>query len=180
MAGLVYLITLGAASALYLPTQPPGRWLGAAAHPHRCRIALVAVDRTSAERDLLDDISLPTNADPQTLKRRYKQLATKLHPDVKGGDADKFVQLSAEYTRLKAAARKNAERVQANTAGGLSAMLMLSAAALYGTSQDPIMPTVLMGLSGWLAVILAEAERENPQRMFAAVKLRLPQGALPA
>lgn len=138
-------------------------------HACRCRVGLTAVDR---------DISLPKNVDKKTLKRRFKELAIELHPDVSGGDADaaaKFAQLSTEYHRLLSESQRGA---QASAVGGMSAMTVFVASALYGTTQDPFMPIVLLGAAASLGSVLVNASGKGsgPPKQLAAEKRMLRHG----
>lgn len=138
-------------------------------HACRCRVGLTAVDR---------NISLPKNVDKKTLKRRFKELAIELHPDVSGGDADaaaKFAQLSAEYHRRLSESRRGA---QASAVGGVSAMTVFVASALYGTTQDPFMPIVLLGAAASLGSVFVNASGKGsgPPKQLAAEKRMLRHG----
>jgi hypothetical protein len=162
MAGAILLLAFAPAAALQLTRLT-------SAHACRCRIGLTAVDR---------DASLPRNVDEKTLKRAFKQLAFELHPDMRGGDADaaaKFAQLSADYHRLLSESRQGA---QASAVGGLWAMTVLAVSALYGTTQDPVMPIVLIGAAASLGSVLSNAsgKRSGPPKQLAAQKRMLRHG----
>jgi hypothetical protein len=173
------MIRAMATAALLLALSAPAAALeltalasGAAALPHACRCR---VGLTAAERDL----TLPKHVDKKTLKRRFKELAIELHPDVSGGDADaaaKFAQLSADYHRLLSESRQGAKT---SAVGGLSAMTILAVSALYGTTQDPIMPFVIVGAAISLGSIFSEAsgKASGPPKQLAAEKRLLRHGA---
>lgn len=48
---------------------------------------------------LLSRLDLPPDADDTAIKKRFCQLAMKLHPDT-GGDAEKFIELMENYRKL--------------------------------------------------------------------------------
>lgn len=47
----------------------------------------------------LSALALPFNADEREIKRRFRELAKKTHPDV-GGDPEQFIKLKAQYDEL--------------------------------------------------------------------------------
>jgi hypothetical protein len=49
--------------------------------------------------EILTQLGLPFNSDYNTVKKKFRELALKYHPDV-GGDADKFIELMDTYKRL--------------------------------------------------------------------------------
>ena len=49
--------------------------------------------------EVLSQLGLPYNADEQTVKKRFRELAKRFHPDA-GGDSDRFNQLMETYRRL--------------------------------------------------------------------------------
>lgn len=49
--------------------------------------------------ELLGRFGLPIDADGETIKRKFRQLALKLHPDM-GGDAEQFIELMENYRKL--------------------------------------------------------------------------------
>jgi molecular chaperone DnaJ len=51
-------------------------------------------------------LGVPRNASPSTIKRAYKRLARKLHPDASAGSADDFRELQAAYETLIDAERR--------------------------------------------------------------------------
>eukprot|EP00967_Tisochrysis_lutea_P142106 scaffold262083_cov26-Tisochrysis_lutea.AAC.2 len=135
--------------------------------------ALLAVDTPLSSRHSRK-ISLPANADEKTLKKAFKQLAIELHPDISGGDAEaaaKFAEISAEYSRLLKQARKDQSFHSPNR---VLAMVALAAAALYGTTEDPVLPVVLFAAGSWISTILTE-ERKPPRQLTMARDL-LAQG----
>lgn len=48
---------------------------------------------------ILSRLDLPSNADEATIKKRFRELAKKYHPDT-GGNAEKFIELMEDYKRL--------------------------------------------------------------------------------
>jgi DnaJ-domain-containing protein 1 len=51
--------------------------------------------------EILKKLGLPSNAGAQDIKRKFRELAKKYHPDT-GGDTVKFIELMDIYTQLKA------------------------------------------------------------------------------
>lgn len=51
------------------------------------------------DRDALIELGLPFDADETAVKKRFRELAKKHHPDT-GGDAAKFIELMALYRKL--------------------------------------------------------------------------------
>jgi hypothetical protein len=49
--------------------------------------------------ELLAQLGLPSNADYETIKKRFRQLALKYHPD-RGGDAGDFIKMMDSYKKL--------------------------------------------------------------------------------
>ncbi len=49
--------------------------------------------------EILAQLGLPFDADSNTIKKRFRELAKKNHPDT-GGDSDKFIALMEEYESL--------------------------------------------------------------------------------
>lgn len=49
--------------------------------------------------ELLAQLGLPYDADKNTIKKRFRELAKKYHPDT-GGDSMKFIQLMESYRKL--------------------------------------------------------------------------------
>lgn len=49
--------------------------------------------------DMLNQMGLPFNADSNDIKKRFKELAKKYHPDT-GGDDNKFIELMENYEKL--------------------------------------------------------------------------------
>ena len=49
--------------------------------------------------ELLGRFGLPADADEEQVKRKFRELALKLHPDM-GGDAEKFIELMENYRKL--------------------------------------------------------------------------------
>jgi DnaJ-class molecular chaperone len=47
----------------------------------------------------LAQLGLPYDADKNTIKKRFRELAKKYHPDT-GGDSMKFIQLMESYRKL--------------------------------------------------------------------------------
>lgn len=59
----------------------------------------------SAKRDYYDVLGIDRNADEKTIKKAYRKLAKKYHPDTNQGDKDaeeKFKQLTNAYSLLLA------------------------------------------------------------------------------
>jgi hypothetical protein len=50
--------------------------------------------------DMLNQMGLPYNADSNDIKKRFRELAKKYHPDA-GGDDNKFIELIENYEKLK-------------------------------------------------------------------------------
>jgi hypothetical protein len=50
--------------------------------------------------DMLNQMDLPYNADSNDIKKRFRELAKKYHPDM-GGDDNKFIELIENYEKLK-------------------------------------------------------------------------------
>lgn len=48
---------------------------------------------------ILSRLDLPLNADETTIKKRFRELAKKYHPDT-GGNAEKFIELMDDYKKL--------------------------------------------------------------------------------
>ncbi|MHB1485020.1 MAG: DnaJ domain-containing protein [Saccharofermentanales bacterium] len=51
------------------------------------------------EPDILTQLGLPFDADMTAIKKKFRGLALKYHPDT-GGDADKFMELMENYKKL--------------------------------------------------------------------------------
>ncbi|MEA4888972.1 MAG: J domain-containing protein [Clostridiaceae bacterium] len=49
--------------------------------------------------DILEQLELPLQADYPAIKKRFRELAMKYHPDT-GGDVDKFIELMENYKKL--------------------------------------------------------------------------------
>ena len=49
--------------------------------------------------DVLTQMGLPINADSNEIKKKFRELAKKYHPDT-GGDSAKFIELMENYKRL--------------------------------------------------------------------------------
>ena len=49
--------------------------------------------------ELLSQLGLPSNADYEAIKKRFRQLALKYHPDT-GGDAGEFIKMMDSYKKL--------------------------------------------------------------------------------
>lgn len=52
-------------------------------------------------RDLYAVLELPSDADEATLRRQYRRLAQRYHPDSEAGDTEKFVAIRQAYDRLQ-------------------------------------------------------------------------------
>lgn len=50
-------------------------------------------------QDMLSQMGLPFDADSNDIKKRFRELAKKFHPDT-GGDGDKFIELMENYEKL--------------------------------------------------------------------------------
>jgi len=57
------------------------------------------IDAPIYDPELLDRIGLSPLADEQSVKKRFRELAMKYHPD-KGGDPTKFIELMSVYREL--------------------------------------------------------------------------------
>lgn len=49
--------------------------------------------------DILARLGLPVNADSKAIKKRFRELAKKYHPDT-GGESEKFIELMENYKKL--------------------------------------------------------------------------------
>ncbi len=63
------------------------------------REALFIQERLFYDREALILLGLPFDADEALVKRRFRELAKKHHPDT-GGDAKKFIELMTLYRKL--------------------------------------------------------------------------------
>ena len=72
------------------------------------------VDEASAAQIDEDELRFPAGADEETLKKHFRKLAAREHPDVSTApDADdRFQTLTAEYTRLMQECRDGAARLE--------------------------------------------------------------------
>ena len=110
VSAIIVLAVVGRATGLeaHLPTGV--LWCR---HP-RVRGALVTsgVDEASAAQ--IDEEWFPAGADEETLKKHFRKLAAREHPDVSTApDADdRFQTLTAEYTRLMQECRDGAARLE--------------------------------------------------------------------
>jgi hypothetical protein len=50
--------------------------------------------------DIIIQMGLPMNADGSEIKKKFRELAKKYHPDA-GGDSEKFIELIEQYKKLK-------------------------------------------------------------------------------
>lgn len=57
------------------------------------------IDISFYNPDMLNQMGLPFNADSNDIKKRFRELAKKYHPDT-GGDDDKFIKLMENYEKL--------------------------------------------------------------------------------
>ena len=101
----------------------------------------------TAESSLFGE--LPPDVDERALKRRFKELAAVMHPDVNPGSEDAntaFQELTAEYAKLQAACRTTKQRKELEEAwlglGGLAAATTL----VFTTA--PIVPAAVAALTG--------------------------------
>lgn len=54
----------------------------------------------------LQALELPEDADPDTIRRRYRQIARATHPDIDGGgDAEAFIRATGAYHLLETLGR---------------------------------------------------------------------------
>ncbi len=53
----------------------------------------------SYDPDILEQLDLPLQADYSAIKKKFRELAMKYHPDT-GGDVDKFIELMENYKKL--------------------------------------------------------------------------------
>ncbi|MER3407121.1 MAG: heat-shock protein, partial [Patescibacteria group bacterium] len=51
-------------------------------------------------KDYYQILGVPENADEETIKKAFRELAKKYHPDVPGGDAEKFKEILEAYRVL--------------------------------------------------------------------------------
>ncbi|KAK9792942.1 hypothetical protein WJX73_000736 [Symbiochloris irregularis] len=72
-----------------------------------CLLLILSVSLTSAGRDYYDILSVPRGADEATIKRAYRKLAVKFHPDKVEGSAEekknaeiRFAEINAAYEAL--------------------------------------------------------------------------------
>eukprot|EP00965_Chrysotila_dentata_P188078 6172523-Pleurochrysis_carterae.AAC.1 len=118
---------------------------------------------------------LPSDLDEHALKQRYKQLAAQMHPDTcKTDDAvERFQALSEEYqTRLR-----EKRQAQKNQSLGAAWVVLLAAAAfLWGTSNEPLMPALLVGGGTGILLVIQQQDEAKPLRFIAAAKPK-PLGA---
>ncbi|WP_426697346.1 DNA-J related domain-containing protein [Aeromonas hydrophila] len=61
-----------------------------------------ACERDEHRAEALTLFALPTEAEPDTIRRRWRELALQHHPD-RGGDADTFIRLRWAWEHLKSA-----------------------------------------------------------------------------
>ncbi len=61
-----------------------------------------ACERDEHRAEALTLFALPTEAGPDTIRRRWRELALQHHPD-RGGDADTFIRLRWAWEHLKSA-----------------------------------------------------------------------------
>mgnify|MGYP000937789605 CR=1 FL=1 len=52
------------------------------------------------KRDYYEILGVGRNASADEIKKAYRQLAIKYHPDKKGGDAEKFKEITKAYETL--------------------------------------------------------------------------------
>ncbi len=52
------------------------------------------------DEEFLAQLGLPVYADPDEIKRKFRELAKLYHPD-NGGDSDKFIEIMEKYNNLK-------------------------------------------------------------------------------
>ncbi|MCD6279817.1 molecular chaperone DnaJ [Candidatus Micrarchaeota archaeon] len=57
-------------------------------------------NKTGKKRDYYDVLGVSRNATEKDIKKAYRRLAMKYHPDRKGGDAEKFKEISEAYAVL--------------------------------------------------------------------------------
>lgn len=110
---------------------------------------------TAATDEAADAGWFPRDADEAALRRRYKELARKYHPDVLGPEAGesellKFQELTQEYTRLLASCKTDLERETLRKAwislGGLTAAASL-------VISDPALAAIFIGSVGTLSLL---------------------------
>jgi DnaJ-domain-containing protein 1 len=57
------------------------------------------IDRHAYDPDLLSQLGLPFDADSQTIKKRFRDLAKRYHPDA-GGEAAQFIEFMEQFKNL--------------------------------------------------------------------------------
>ncbi len=142
--------------------------LGALAHaaargwPVTHRLVLPSRAPSPALVDDLDEYSLAANrGDEEALRRRFKELATQLHPDVSTADdaEARFATISAEYDRLLRECRTmNARATLMRTfmrVGGLAA----AATVMSAVSSEPALAALVATSFGTLSNVL---DRDDP------------------
>ena len=57
------------------------------------------IDRHAYDPDLLSQLGLPFDADSQTIKKKFRDLAKRYHPDA-GGEAAQFIEFMEQFKNL--------------------------------------------------------------------------------
>ena len=111
VSAIIVLAVVGRATGLeaHLPTGV--LWCR---HPRVRAPALSSRVRDEASAAQIDEEWFPAGADEETLKKHFRKLAAREHPDVSTApDADdRFQTLTAEYTRLMQECRDGAARLE--------------------------------------------------------------------
>lgn len=72
------------------------RW-GCSELMRRAFTGFKALPETASNSSWMQVLGLAINATPDVIKERYRILSKQYHPDIPGGDAEKFVQVKAAY-----------------------------------------------------------------------------------
>lgn len=94
--------------------------------------------------------NLPADVDEKALKKRFKELASVMHPDVNPGSQDAnaaFQEMTAEYSRLQAQCRTAKQRQELEDAW-LSLGGMAAATTLLFSTAVPITAAAVAAVSG--------------------------------
>lgn len=89
-------------------------------------------------RDYYKDLGVSPDANTEDIKRRYRNLALKLHPD-RGGDSDKFALVNRAYEVLSDGLARGVydnsrrEIEELSVVFGISALINVGGAVVLGT-----------------------------------------------
>lgn len=117
---------------------------------HRLRawapVSSAQVDEASASAAEIDEEWFPAGADEETLKKHFRKLAAREHPDVSTApDAEeRFLTLTTEYTRLMDACKTGAARLElAQVWAGLGGVYFAVSVAFNDPSLSALLTTAL-------------------------------------